>query len=62
MYMEKRKKREKEIKAIFKVYNGSAVVYNAPQSSDKSISQICSTGATLAKGTTLNTLLNEVRK
>jgi len=60
--MGKRKKREKEIKAIFKVYNGSAVVYHTPQSSDKSISQICSTGATLAKGTTLNTLLNEVRK
>lgn len=60
--MEKERRRERKIEAIFKVYNGSAIVYHTPKTSNKSISQICSTGATLAKGTTINSLLSEVRK
>lgn len=60
--MEKRKKRIKEIEAIYKVYNGSVILYQAAQPSSKSISQICSTGAKLATGTTVSSLLNEVRK
>ena len=59
--MEKRKKRLKEIEAIYKVYNGSAIIYHTP-SSNKSVSQICSTGTKLAAGMTIRTLLNEVRK
>ena len=61
IHVEKRKKRLKAIEAIYKVYNGSAIIYQTPQSSNKSISQICSTGATLAPGTTVSSLLNEVK-
>jgi len=60
--IEKRKKRLKEIEAIYKVYNGSAIIYHTPQPSSKSISQICSRGAKLAPGTTVSSLLDEVRK
>ena len=59
---EKRKKRAKEIESIFKVYNGSAVLYSTPKTSNKSISQICSIGSTTAAGTSIGSLLNEVRK
>ena len=59
---EKRKKREKQIEAIFKVYNGSAVVYRAPKISSKSVAQICSTGSRIAKGTSINELIDEARQ
>lgn len=59
---EKRKKRKKQIESIFKVYNGSAVEYHAPKASNKSISQICSAGSAIAKGTSIGELINEIRK
>lgn len=59
---EKRAKRQKAIEAIFKVYNGSAVTYIPSSSSDKSVAKICSSGATIAKGTSIGSLINEVRR
>lgn len=59
---EKRKKRRKQIESIFKVYNGSAVEYHAPKTSNKSISQICSAGSAIAKGTSIGELISEIRK
>lgn len=60
--IEKRKKRQKQIEAIFKVYNGSAVVYNSPQTSKKSVFQICSTGSAIVTGTSVGSLINDIRK
>ncbi|MCK5659089.1 MAG: hypothetical protein KAH96_04355 [Alphaproteobacteria bacterium] len=60
--MKKRLSRAQQIDKIFKVYNGSAVSYNAQKTSNKSIAQICSTGSKLAKGQTISKLLNEIRK
>ncbi len=59
---EKRKRREKQIESIFKLYNGSAVVYHTPKISSKSIAQICSSGSHIAKGISINELINEARK
>ena len=59
---EKRRKRQKEIESIFKVYNGSAVAYHPPTSSNKSISQICATGSKIVAGTSIGSLINVVRK
>ena len=59
---ERRKKRLEKIESIFKIYNGSAVTYHTQKPSNKSIQQICSMGATIAFGTSVNSLLNEVRK
>jgi len=59
---EKRKKRIRQIESIFKAYNGSAVEYHLPRVSSKSISQICSNGSAIAKGTSIANLINEVRK
>ena len=59
---ERRKKRKKQIEAIFKIYNGSAVEYRTPTTSNKSISQICSTGSVIPKGTSIGDLINEARK
>lgn len=58
----KRNKRSKQIEAIFKKYNGAAVIYNSSATSNKSISQICSTGSTTVKGMTISELINEARK
>ncbi|MFH0772329.1 MAG: hypothetical protein V1933_06890 [Candidatus Omnitrophota bacterium] len=59
---EKREKRQRAIDAIFKVYNGSAVAYTPSSSSNKSVAKICSSGATIAKGTSISSLINEVRQ
>ena len=57
------KERKKEIEAIFKRYNGSAVTYiPRKKSCKKSIAEICSSGSTLAKGTSVMDLINEIRK
>ena len=59
---EKRKRRKKQIESIFETYNGSAVEYHTPKTSNKSISQICRAGSTIAKGTSIGELINEIRK
>jgi len=59
---EKRLKRQKEIASIFKIYNGSAVAYHPPASSNKSISQICATGSKIVAGISIGSLINAVRK
>ena len=49
--MTKKQERQNQLKEIFKVYNGSACIYNSPKTSTKSVSKICSSGSTIAKGT-----------
>ena len=56
------KKRKQKIEAIFEIYNGSAVAYHAPETSAKSISQICAKGSKIAKGINISSLIDEVRK
>ena len=60
--LRKRINRSQKIEAIFKKYNGAAVIYNSSAASSKSISQICSTGSTTVKGMTISELINEARK
>lgn len=60
--VEKRRKRQQEIASIFKIYNGSAVAYHLPTSSNKSISQICATGSKIVAGTSIGSLINAIRK
>lgn len=58
----KRKQRNQQIEAIFKKYNGAAVIYQSSSASNKSIAQICSTGSITVKGMTISELINEARK
>lgn len=58
----KRNNRNKKIEAIFKKYNGAAVIYNSSTASSKSISQICSVGSATVKGMSISALINEARK
>ena len=60
--MKKRKPSKKsKIESAFKVYNGSAVYMKMPKSS-RSIEEICSSGSVLASGTSINSLINDIRK
>lgn len=59
---DKKNKREKQIEAIFKKYNGSAVLYCSMAVSNKSIARICSSGTSVATGLTISDLINEARK
>lgn len=55
-------KEKKKVDNIFKVYNGSVTPYIPPKVSQKSISKICTTGIYIAKGTSFEELMREIRK
>ena len=59
---EKRKRRQEQIEKIFKIYNGSAVEYHTPHTSSKSITSLCSSGSSVARGTSVADLINAARK
>lgn len=60
--MKKQKPSKKsKTESVFKVYNGSAVHVKMPKS-PRSIEEICSSGSVLASGTSINSLINDIRK
>ena len=55
------KKQSEQVKKMFKVYNGSAYIYDSPQASNKSIAKICSGGTAVAKGTSIGELFTKFK-
>jgi len=56
-----KKKVAKKSESAFKRYNGSAVYVKMPKSS-RSIEEICSEGSILAAGSSINGIINDIRK